>query len=390
MAKNEDMSLDDFEEEENLLDIEEDFDNLENGFEEEEELEEEEEEEEEEEKPKSKKKKETEEEEEEEEEDSEALTDEEIKALKEKPVEELTEEEKELLQKLDSEEEEDDGTFWEDVEAITGVKLEVDYGDVDPESPAGAALREDAVVKNAVDSFLENLKTTLPKAYKALEFASNGGEIEELFKPGEKDYSKIEIKDDDDEHAKAVLSEYYLKKGFSETKVKRMVEADEDSDEGAVVNAREVLKELADAQAGEREARAKAQADANLRQQEQDKAMINTVDSIIEKGTLNSYVIPKKEREEFSSFVKQSLQRDGKGGYIIVTPVDTKDIETQLQTEFLKYKKGDLDSLIVTKKTTAKTRTLKKVAKKTSSSKLKGTGSSTKEKGIDNMSDFNE
>jgi len=53
-------------------------------------------------------------------------------------------------------------TFWTDVEKLTGRSIDVDYGDTNPESPEGAAIREEALVQGAINDHLDTWqKSTL-------------------------------------------------------------------------------------------------------------------------------------------------------------------------------------------------------------------------------------
>ena len=139
---------------------------------------------------------------------------------------------------------EEEGTFWDDVEKLTGRQVEVDYGETDPESPEGAALREDKVAQSAINEQLDYLSRMYPKEFRALEHAANGGSIDDLYTPGEPDYSKVVIPEDDVEYQKTFLHKYYVKKGLSEIKAKRMVEADQDDESGLLASATDALKEL--------------------------------------------------------------------------------------------------------------------------------------------------
>ena len=77
----------------------------------------------------------------------------------------------------------------------SGVELEVDYGDLDPLSPEGVAKRETALAETAIESQMDYLEKNYPRAYKVLQHEANGGSVEDLFKPGFKDYSKIELEE---------------------------------------------------------------------------------------------------------------------------------------------------------------------------------------------------
>jgi hypothetical protein len=248
--------------------------------------------------------------------------------------------------------------FWEEVAKITGTEVEVDYGGVDPISPQGAALREQAVAEKAISDFVSRLQDEFPAVYQALEYAYAGGDPRELYQT-EKDYTKVQIAEGDEDHAKALLNEYYQRKGFNESRAKRMIAADAESDEGLVGTAQAALTEMQQEQEEERQETLARQQLAAKKQKEQDVKFLSSVDSLISSGTLGTFRIPKAEAQEFSKFVRGSLQRNGDQGYLLVTPIDQAQLEKQLQVEYFKFKKGDLSKLIQVKATTQATENLK-------------------------------
>lgn len=283
-----------------------------------------------------------------------------------KPIEELVKSKKKVKPTEEPEEEEEgeeatEEDFWGAVEKITGNSVDVDFAGVDPISPQGVALREKAVAERAVDEFLDQLQAKQPKVYKAFEHAMAGGSIEDLFTPGEKDYSKVAIKEDDEDHAKLVLREYYQKRGITnEGRLQRMIAADEESEEGLVKQAQGALQEMKVSQETEQKEKFEQQKIRKQRQDALDDKMVGDINTTINSLQLANFKIPtRKEAEEFSSFVRERLQRDGSGGYLFITPIEPGNLEKQLQTEYFRFKKGDLEKLITTKAITKNTENLK-------------------------------
>lgn len=302
-----------------------------------------------------------------------------VKKKKASPKEEESEsEESEETEEGEEEESEPEGVFWDDVEKITGFKVEVDYKGVDPESPEGAALREEAVSNHAINSFIDEMKEKMPKVYRVFEHALAGGTPEDLYKPGEKDYTTVELKEDDEDHAKSILQEYYHKKGLSKARIERLIEIDEDSEEGLIKTAKTYLKEMADAQEESRAARAEEQKTRAEEQKRKDQEFLSTIDGILGTGKIGSFVLPKKDSTGFNEFIRSKIQRDGKGGYVAVTPLAASELENQLQYEYFRYKQGNLDSLIQHK---AKTEQVRKLKRNIDNSKGKPKSSSSGDSG---------
>ena len=322
------------------------------------------------EKPTAKKKKEEKKEEEpkqELEEEEEELTEEEEKEIfeqiKDKDTSKLNEAEKEIFDKYKKEEDEEVGSFWEDVEAITGNVVEVDYKDTDPTTPEGAALREAALIEKAQEEQLQYLQDSYPEAFAILQHYANGGSIQDLINPGETDYSVMTIKEDNVEQQKRFLTDYYITtKKLSDAKAKRMVEMDEESDEGLYKTAQGILEELKETQKVQKERKLEEQRIVAQEQQAKDLAFSKAIKDITGTGQLGDFKIPAKEIEAFDKVVFSRLQKDSNGDYVYVVPVNNNTITQLLQEAYFGYKKGDLTSLIKRQASTQNVERLKRKA----------------------------
>jgi hypothetical protein len=349
LVEEEEAGVDDAEELNEETDNDDDSENLESKLEEESEEDSEEEE--------------DDEEEDEEEEDEKSVKNKSKKSSKEDSEEESTE------------------SFWSDVEKLTGRQIEVEYGDVDPETPEGAAIREEALAQQVVNDHLDYLSKIYPREFRALEHAANGGKLEDLYSPAEPDYSKISIGEDDEEAQKSFMNSYYQRKGFSPSKAKRMVEADEDSEEGLYSATKDALKELSTDQERERNRIIEDQRKADMAAKKQDMQMIGSVERVVQSGKLNKFTVPVKEREGFYEYALSNMQRNPNGGYMFVQPVQPNDLERQLQEMYFAYKGGDLSKIIQREVKTEGAKRLKRASSKESSKKIgSGSGSSSKKR----------
>jgi len=291
------------------------------------------------------------------EEETAKLEQEEKDRLAKEQDEELTEEEKEAKAK------EEEGSFWGDVEAITGNTVEVDFGDVDPESPEGAAIREEVVASKAVQSNLAYLEEQFPEGFKVLQHVSNGGQLKDLLDENIVDYSNITIEEADVDSQKTFMKSYYIEKGFSDAKALRNVEDDEDSDEGLYKNFQTALKEKQEAQETTNKATFERQEKIKLAQDAQDKKFGETVSSIISSGKVGNFNIPKKDAESFYNHVFQHIERKD-GGYALTIPLTNDNFTEQLQQMFFGFKKGDLGKFVTAKAKTENAARLKRQLKK--------------------------
>jgi len=291
------------------------------------------------------------------EEEAETEEEKEIRLAKEQE-DELTDEEKEELE-LKKKEKEGEGSFWEDVEAITGTTYEVDYGDVEPDSPEGAAIREEVVANKAVESNLAYLEEKFPDGFKALMHVSNGGQLKDLFNADTVDYKNLVIEDTNVDGQKGFMKNFYMEKGFSEAKAIRNVEDDEDSEEGLLENFKAALKEKQDKQETASKTVFEEQEKAKVAQDTQDKQFGETLSGIINKGQIGNFKIDKKDAEGFYNHVFSNIQRHGKG-YALNLPITRDNFQSQLEQMFFGFKKGDLSKFVAAKAKTDNVRKLKR------------------------------
>lgn len=245
--------------------------------------------------------------------------------------------------------------FFEEVERITGTSVEVDYGDVDPLSPQGVALREKAIKEVALDSFLEEIEAKFPQAFKALQHAYNGGDIAELFtQTTGRDYSKVELKDGDDTLAKEILKEYYKSRGVkSESKINKMIEADEDSENGLIKEAQVALNELKEEQEEQTSKALEVQKQKAAETKKKDQILVAAVDEVLEARKLGNFRISdRQEAIEFKKFILGSIRRTNDGNYELATPVAAGNLEKQLQYFYFQFKQGDLSKIVQQKAAT--------------------------------------
>lgn len=300
-----------------------------------------------------------------------------LKAKADADVNSLTPEEQDILIKDGYlMEEEDKTTFWKDVEKIHGIELgDIDFGDVAPDSPEGAAIRDQVLVNKTVADYVEYLKENFPNSYKFLEHESNGGDVNELFNVVKTDYSKIELKADDVDTQKKVLTEFYKSKGFDEKRVARMVEADEDSPEGLLAAAKEALTAQQAAQKAAEEQVKQATAARQQAIEARNNQFRESVKKITDAGTIGNFgITDKKEKEEFYRFAMSNIYSDGKEGYQVVLPIDDTTLMPVLQQLLFAYKKGDLSSYVAR---TAATQNVKRLVRRVSQDPTKSSSQET-------------
>jgi len=278
----------------------------------------------------------------------------------------LTDEEKEAKAKVEAEKkasEEAEGSFWEDVEAITGNTYEVEYGEVKPDSPEGAALREKVVADTAIAENLDHIKEKFPEAYQVLEHVSNGGKFTDLMTKNGQDYSSITLTEENKIQQKIVLKDYYLSKGLSEAKAIRNVEDDEDSEEGLFKNAEAALKEQQTEEANNKEGILQKQSMLKEAQDSRDKQFGQVLSTMINAGQVGNFKVPKADAESFYDHIMKNVKREGEG-YAITIPLTNENLNSSLEQMLFGFRKGDLSKYVATAATTIKAKTLKRNLRK--------------------------
>lgn len=285
-----------------------------------------------------------------------------LKAKADADLTKLTEEEAQILIKAGYLEDENEvrETIWDEVAKINGINLDVDFGDVDPESAEGIAIRDQVLVDHTVDNYLEYLKNNFPESYRLLEHESNGGDIKELFNARATDYNKINLKQDDVDLQKQILTDFYKAKGFDDKRIVRMIEADEDSPEGLFAAAKEALVTQQTAQKQKEEQIVLATQQQQKAKAARDQQVRDIVQEITNSGQIGNFQLAPKDKQAFYDFALNNVFSDGKDGYQVVLPINDKTLVPVLQQLLFTYKNGDLSEFVKREAATANVRKLKR------------------------------
>ncbi len=240
----------------------------------------------------------------------------------------------------------DEGTFWDDVDKLRGEALDVDFGDVEPDSPEGALIYEKAIRMDELNKFEQDLKDNNPRAYAFLTHILDGGKEEDFFKvAGEPGTLPTEEElEADIEKQKDIVTRNQKAKGNSDKAIERIIKgaiADDDLEELA----KEALKEEATRQdkalkevaaAAERETKEKAA---------QIDVLSRYVNDVAATGKLDNIIIPEKDRKPFAKTITDNVRYEN-GKFLLVTELNDKNAIQVFKKEFFNYKGGNLTDLI--------------------------------------------
>jgi hypothetical protein len=245
----------------------------------------------------------------------------------------------------DSEPDGDDAPYYDAVDALWGTPLDVDYGDIEPETPEGSFIREKAIAKRAVDSFEEYIKESDPRAYAYMLHRRNGGSDEEFLSTAKEDLPDLERLQESVDLQTRVYTRWLIEKGAGEDEANAVVQAA--AKNGKLVERAEVAWN------------SWKQQEANYLKDIQDK---NNEDEVtfrrsvaefsesLKKAITNpegNLQIPEAKKAEFMQHMKSLVKYDPETKvFSIVQEIDPKNLGKLIDKEFLGFTKGGLKDLV--------------------------------------------
>lgn len=254
----------------------------------------------------------------------------------------------------------DEGSFWDDVNKLRGEAIEVDFGDIDPDTPEGALIYEKAVRTDELNKFEQYLETTHPRAFAYLAHILDGGKEEDFFKvagdpatlPTEAELeNSIDIQKD-------VITRNLKAKGMTDKVISTIIKTavvDDELEEMSKTALTEEAKKQADAIAAVKT----ASETSTKERQEQINEMAKYVSDVTATGKLENIIIPEKDRVPFAKAVNESIRYEN-GKFLMVTELNQENIMQSFKEKFFSFKKGNLDDLIDKAARTANTSRLKR------------------------------
>lgn len=277
----------------------------------------------------------------------------------------------------DTEEAAEEGTvdpkeFFEAVDQLTGEPVAVEYGEVDPLSPEGVAIRDKAIRKDEVVKFENHLKAQDPRAYAYFLHRSEGGDDESFFA------QKTVSLPDEEFFKNSVESQSKL---YKQSLIDRGV--DEDIADSAVAKAikdntlteksTRAYNDIRTSQEQQlKQMEAEAQKEREVFQKECD-LVLDNLNGTIDSGSMK-FIVPDAKKPEFKEFVRNSLRHEDNKFYA-VTEIGSNP-KNVLESLYFQYIKGDLSALIEKRAETKTVQRLKLGVQKARSGSPKSSNSS--------------
>lgn len=307
----------------------------------------------------------------------------------EKPIVETTEETQETSEVTTEKTQEttqEEGSIWNDVNALTGTVVEGDFEN----SPEGAAKYVETFVQVKLKEFEQNLKKDYPDAYELMLFLQAGGKKEEFFEVlNTPDYSKITLEEKNEVMLEKIIREDLKQKGLSDKKIDNYINVSKTN--GTLVeDGKESLESLKALEVKKKEGLQKIATERKEKTERVISTTFNAYDKVVEAGKIGDYVIPTADRKAFSEFVKQSTFYDDEQNVVFLQiPIDPNNMASELLTEFFRFKGGKVDALIKQAGSTAATKTIiRKIKNESKGAETSGTQQQLEKKEPKTLSDI--
>lgn len=250
--------------------------------------------------------------------------------------------------------------FYEAVAAITGEEIAVDYGEIDPLTPAGVAIRDAAIRADEVEKWENHLKTEDPRGYAYILHRQTGGTDESFFAQRGLVLPELAELSESVELQSDIYRQSLIAKGVPEdvadTAVERAIKdnklMDRAKDAYTTIRADQEnqLKQIEEANKQEHEAFVQRCANVTA-----------TLDNVVDAGELN-FVVPETKKLAFKEFVSNSLRHEG-GKFYAVSELDGKNTKEVMNALYFQFIKGDLNGLVARKAETKAVQRLKLATK---------------------------
>jgi len=252
-----------------------------------------------------------------------------------------------ILNNPNETEEVEELTFWSDVAKLSGEELDIDFGNVDPISPEGAVLYAKTFRDKGIEEFEQSLATNYPKEYQALILRMEGKDPSIIYTEDSFDYKTLKIDEDDEDTQKAILRQDLKAQGLSDKRVDVMVKSIYDTGD-LYTEAQDSLARLKKNQEEAYQQELHQIEQYKAQQQQEINSFSSIVSEVVTKGQIGDFVINDKDKKGFYDFLANNVKYED-GNFYAIVPLekDVNALSKQLQTEYFRYKNGNLKDIVV-------------------------------------------
>jgi len=264
--------------------------------------------------------------------------------------------------------------FFKAVESITGIEVPVEYGDVDPVSPQGVALREQRLMDLSAQKFEDYLKTTFPDAFAFFLHRQMGGTKEEFFQESIPTVPEKNTFEQSAEMQANMVRLALLERGVPEEVADATIESYIKSDT-LTEKALQLYDEYEKAQANQLKNIQRIQNEQKAKFDLEVKNTMDIIDTAVDQNAIK-FVVPDAKKPEFKNYVKEMI-RYSDGQFYIAQPLLAENTNKVLEALFLQFSGNSLKDIIEKESRTLTAQKLKLRAQKDSNTQ-KGSGANAK------------
>ena len=264
-------------------------------------------------------------------------------------------------------------------EIMDNLGYDIEDGDYD-DTPEGIAELTTDIASQIADDRIDEVMEAFPLVKQHLDYVLAGGDSQRFMEANDptKDYSLLEIDENDTRTQKQLLSNYFATKGHDKEFIEEMVNDFEDT--GKLYTKAEAAKTaLSNLQTAQRSQMVEEQRHQQVAQEEKLTEFWNGVaDTIEESKEFAGISVPDRDKNKFFDYLSTPVTREGQTQRDI--DHQDADMDIKLAIDYLMYKGFDLGGLVETKAKTQNARSLKDRISRNEES-VKSTRRSSRRKG---------
>lgn len=231
--------------------------------------------------------------------------------------------------------------FFGSVEEITGEQIEGNFDN----TAQGIAGYITAAKHKAVNDTFARIQENDPRAYAYLVHRANNGTDADFFAAtGNANLPTIEQVRANPAIQEQVLRGFYQAKGIGDREIGLLVGAAKD-DEKLASSAETILSQQIQEEATKSAAFLAKDAQEKAELQRAITQTANHITSVVQKGDLNGWTLPKQEQSAFMDYLDSRFDYIDGRPYIKVELTD-ENLGQELQSQYLSYRKGNLNDLV--------------------------------------------
>ena len=249
---------------------------------------------------------------------------------------------------------EDFTQFFGAVEAITGDQIEGEFDN----TAEGIAGYITAAKSQAVNAAFSNIQNGDPRAYAYLVHRANNGNDADFFQTnGAANLPTIEQVKANPVIQEQVMRNHYYEKGLGERETEMLITSARD-DHRLAGSAEQILTQQLAAEAQKSTAFLAQKATEDTERQAAISQSANHITSVVQKGDLNGWQIPKQDQNAFLDYLGESFDYIAGKPYLKIELTD-ENLGKVLQSQFMSFKNGNLDAIVKRAVGTAQVQRLK-------------------------------